>query len=124
MYRVRCDRQPGAGRFSLPVADARRRPDRFMAARRCGAVARQRRYYGREREREPWRPALGPPSAPEARTGPRRLRGTVTRADLDQIGPGHCEEPQATKQSRAEEARWARDCFAVLAMTVGVRGAT
>jgi hypothetical protein len=40
-----------------------------------------------------------------------------TRADFAHIGPGHCEEPEATEQSRAEEPRWARDCFAALAMT-------
>jgi hypothetical protein len=44
--------------------------------------------------------------------------------DLNQIGPSHCEEPEATKQSRAEEPRWARDCFAALAMTISAGGAT
>jgi hypothetical protein len=39
-------------------------------------------------------------------------------ADFDQIGPGHCEEPEATTQSRAEETRSARDCIAALAMAI------
>jgi hypothetical protein len=49
--------------------------------------------------------------------------GGGIRVDLDQIGPSHCEEPEATKQSCAEEPRWARDCFAALAMTISARRA-
>ena len=42
MCRVRRDRQPGAGRLSLPIDDAGRRPDRLMAPRRRSLMARQR----------------------------------------------------------------------------------
>src|SRR6202140_2637413 len=44
-------------------------------------------------------------------------RGCRRQKFLTYIGPCHCEEPEATKQSRVGESQWARDCFAALAMT-------